>query len=84
MKTYFGFPKITLESISKNVRKLSFPKKIFKISTVVGLGVIYFNRENIIKMIDGAYGRYFEYYHEKNTNFKKLVRESVDIPIEVN
>jgi hypothetical protein len=77
MKTFFS------KSQKKTLKNMTLPQRLLKISSILTIGIIYWNGENILKILDRMYGRYFEYYHEKNTNLKKLFRENVEIPIEV-
>jgi hypothetical protein len=66
-------------SQKKDVKYLTLPQRIFKISSILTIGIVYWNRDYILKILDRMYGNYFQYYHDKNTNLKKMVRENVDI-----
>jgi hypothetical protein len=65
----------------RRVRNSINPRKIFQFGTLFTAGFIYYNRENIVQKLDDFYGRYFQYYNEKNTDLQKLVRDNLEIPI---
>ncbi len=68
----------------KKIRQSINPRKLFQFGTLFSAGFVYYNRENIVQKLDDLYGRYFQYYNEKNTDLQKLVRDKLEIPIEVS
>lgn len=67
----------------RRIKKSINQRKIFQFGTLFTVGFIYYNRENMVQKLDDFYGRYFQYYNEKNTDLQKLVRDKLEIPIEV-
>jgi hypothetical protein len=76
--------KIPSNTIMKSIKlKGVLPRRVIQIGTLFTGGFLYYNRENFIGKIDDIFGRYFQYYNEKNTQLSKLVRDNLEIPIEV-
>jgi hypothetical protein len=65
------------------IKQKVFSQRLFKLGSFTLLGFMYFKRENIIKYLNEKSGNYLQNYHEKNTELQRILKENLNLPIEV-
>lgn len=57
---------------------------LIKYTTLSLLGYAYYQRDRINDFLHNRFSFYFDKYYDKDTNLQKLLKENLDLPIEVN
>ena len=58
-------------------------KTFFKIASIGLFGYTYYNRDICNDFLHNRFSYYFDTYYDKDTNLHKILKDNLDLPIEV-
>ena len=69
----------------KNLKILNSRTKTFLKFTSLGfIGYTYYNRDICNDFLHNRFSYYLDVYYDKDTNLQKILKDNLDLPIEVN